>query len=149
MIRLIHSPNPKSRLVGIIFFSVRPSVPTFQILQNKITENNVRYTDMTMGLAEWIIDDTCLVCSTFFKYLIIAIIDAYCYHMWSWTWHFFQFRKVMTIPFSVHTTYKEELSFSDDSLEVELQQHPLEEQQIHNGQEYFIYLIFYPPGPGQ
>ena len=45
VVLLIHSANPQSRPVRIIVFAhvVRASVPTFQILQNKTTENNVRY----------------------------------------------------------------------------------------------------------
>ena len=43
--------------------SVRPSVPTFQNLakQNKFQAKTMFTTCETVGLAEWIIDDTCLV----------------------------------------------------------------------------------------
>ena len=66
--KLIHSANPKSQSVGIIVFAhvVRPSVrtrvhtsvrPHFSNLEKQMFA-----TGMTMGLAEWIIDDdTCLV----------------------------------------------------------------------------------------
>ena len=63
-IQLIHSANPQSRLVGIIVFahvvhtSVRTS-PVFNIAkQNKAKTMFV--TGETVGLAEWILDVTCL-----------------------------------------------------------------------------------------
>ena len=66
---LIHSANPQSRPVVIIVFthifrsSVRPYVPTFQGLakQNECQMKTMFITGETRGLAEWIIDDTCLV----------------------------------------------------------------------------------------
>ena len=60
---LIHSANPKSRPLGTIVYAhvVRPSVrPNFSNLAKQSNRNNVRYW-RDMGLAEWIIDDTCLV----------------------------------------------------------------------------------------
>ena len=56
---LIRLADPRSRCP-----SVRPSAPTFQNLtkQNKnSSENNVHYLRDCVGLAERIIDDTCLV----------------------------------------------------------------------------------------
>ena len=67
---LIHSANPQSRPVGIIVFAhiVRPSVSTFQniTIQNKVAIGE------TVGLAEWIIDDTCLVAILF---MVVAGIE--------------------------------------------------------------------------
>ena len=47
--------------------SVRTSVPTFQNLakQKKYQVKTMFTTGKTIDLAEWIIDDTCLVCATF------------------------------------------------------------------------------------
>ena len=61
---LIHEADPQSRPVVITIFtkSVRPSVPK---LQNQATITTGR----DCGLAEWIIDESCLV------YVVIA----YCY----------------------------------------------------------------------
>ena len=58
---LIHSANPQSRPVGIIVFAhvVRPS-PLFKSRKTK-QQKTIFATGVTMGLAEWIIDDTCLV----------------------------------------------------------------------------------------
>ena len=57
--------RPQSWPVLIIVFAqvVRPSVPTFQNLakQNKIQAKTMFTTGETVGLAEWIIDNTCLV----------------------------------------------------------------------------------------
>ena len=60
---MIHSANPQSRPVGIIVFAyvVRPSVPTFQNLAKQNKVKTMFATGKTVGLAEWIIDDTCLV----------------------------------------------------------------------------------------
>ena len=65
MMKLIHEADPQSLLVVIIVSahvvhpSVRPS-PLFT-KQNKFQANTMFATDETVGLAEWIIDDTCLV----------------------------------------------------------------------------------------
>ena len=45
--------------------SVRPSVPTFQNLAKQNKARTMFATGETVGLAEWIIDDTCLVYSIF------------------------------------------------------------------------------------
>ena len=49
----------------IIVFAhvVRPPVPTFQNLakQNNFQAKTMFTTDETLGLAEWIIDDTCIL----------------------------------------------------------------------------------------
>ena len=68
LLLLIHSTNPQSLRVGIIVFAhvVRPSVCTFQIQPNKATGNNVSYWRDSVGLAEWIMDDACLVSIYFF-----------------------------------------------------------------------------------
>ena len=57
---LIHSADPQSRLVGIIVFAnvVRPS-PLFKITKTNKAKTMLA-TGETVGLAEWIIDDTCL-----------------------------------------------------------------------------------------
>ena len=57
---LIHSANPKLRPVGIIVFAhvVRPS-PLFKSRKTK-QRRTMFAIGVTMGLAEWIIDDTCL-----------------------------------------------------------------------------------------
>ena len=58
---LIHSANPQSRPVVIISFAhvVRPS-PLFKSSKTKQQKTMVA-TGETVGLAEWIIDDTSLV----------------------------------------------------------------------------------------
>ena len=63
---LIHSADPQSRPVVIIIFAqicVRTYVPTFQNIekQNKRREKLVITTCGAVVLAEWIIDDICLV----------------------------------------------------------------------------------------
>ena len=66
---LIHSANPQSWPVGIIVFahvvrtSVRPS-PLFKSRKTK-QQKTTFATGVTMGLAEWIIDDNCLVSQLF------------------------------------------------------------------------------------
>ena len=68
--KLIHSANPKSRLVGIIALAhvVRPSFPTFQYKKAK-QQKKMFAPGVTVGLAEWIIDDAYLrkSASNFFK----------------------------------------------------------------------------------
>ena len=56
---LIHSANPKWRTVGIIVFAhvVRTSVPLFIARKTK-QQKTMFATGLTMGLAEWINDDT-------------------------------------------------------------------------------------------
>ena len=57
-INLIHSADSQSRLVGIIVFThVRTSVKSKYSFQMK----TMFTTNQTVGLAEWIIDDTCFV----------------------------------------------------------------------------------------
>ena len=62
---LIYLADPQSRPVVIIVFAhvVRPSVPTFPNLakQNKFLAKTMFTTGETVGLAEWIIDDSYLV----------------------------------------------------------------------------------------
>ena len=63
---LIHSAHPQTRPVVFIIFtqtSVRTSVPTFQNIANynKRRLKIMITTGGTVGLAEGIIDDTCLV----------------------------------------------------------------------------------------
>ena len=62
---LIHSADPSVTPVVIIAFThiVRPSVANFQNIakQNKCRVKIMNATGGTMGLAEWIIDDTSLV----------------------------------------------------------------------------------------
>ena len=69
--QLIHSANPKSRPVGINVFAhvVRPS-PLFKSRKTK-QQKTMFATGVTMGLAEWIINDTCLLIEYFwtFSYL--------------------------------------------------------------------------------
>ena len=64
---LIHEADPQSRPVVIIVSAhVRPS-PLFT-KRNKLQAKTMFATGETVGLAEWIIDDTCLV-----SYLFIAL----------------------------------------------------------------------------
>ena len=67
--KLILSADPQSLPVVIIVFThvVRPSVPTFQNLakQNKFQAKTMFTTGKTVGLAEWIINDICLVYDCF------------------------------------------------------------------------------------
>ena len=77
---LIHSVNPQSRSVGIIVFAhvfLRPSVHTFQNLAKQNKAKTMFATGETVGLAEWIIDDTCLVniVNTYFRCEIIITHD--------------------------------------------------------------------------
>ena len=64
---LIHEDDPQSRPVVIIVFahvvrpSVRPSVRLHFSKQNKFQAKTMFAPGETAGLAEWIIDDTCLV----------------------------------------------------------------------------------------
>ena len=74
---LIHSADPQTRPVVIIVFihgSVRPSVLTFQNIakQNKCRVKIMIATSGTLGLAEGIIDDTCLV-SIFFCFAALLL----------------------------------------------------------------------------
>ena len=61
-LKLFHSANPQSRSVVIIVFThvVSPS-PLFKYSKTKQQKTMV-VTGDTMGLAEWIIDGTCLLC---------------------------------------------------------------------------------------
>ena len=63
---LIHEADPQqSRPVVIIVFAhVRPSTRPHFSKQNKFHAKTMFATGETVGLAEWIIDDTCHVCST-------------------------------------------------------------------------------------
>ena len=65
IVKLIHSAHPQSRPVVIIVFAyvVRSSVPTSQNLakHNKIQAKTMFTSGETVGLADWIIDDDCLV----------------------------------------------------------------------------------------
>ena len=85
---LIHSANPKSRPEGIVFaYVVRLSVrPHFTNLEK---QNTMFATGVTMGLAEWIIDDTYLVTFVFVNIKnneislgkltsLVILIDLYC-----------------------------------------------------------------------
>ena len=61
---LLHSADPQSRPVGIIVFAhvIRPSVRHhFSKSSNKSQAKTMFASGETVGLAEWIIDDTCLV----------------------------------------------------------------------------------------
>ena len=70
--RICHHIDPRGRPLikadsdhcfGSLFWhksSVRPS-PLFKFKQNKFQAETMFATGETMGLAEWIIDDTCLV----------------------------------------------------------------------------------------
>ena len=64
-VSLIHAANPNSRPVGIIVFAhvVRPSVRPSPLFKSRKTkqQKTMFATGVTMGLAYWIIDDTCLV----------------------------------------------------------------------------------------
>ena len=74
---LIHSANPQSRPIGIIVFEhvVRPSVSTIQNLAKLNKVKTIFATGETVGLAEWIIDDTCLVSSYNFNFSIKTYIS--------------------------------------------------------------------------
>ena len=69
---LIHSANPQSRLIVISIFAhavrlyVRLSI-TFQNLAKQNKFKTMFATGETVGLAEWIIDDTCLVHFSYFS----------------------------------------------------------------------------------
>ena len=57
---LIHSAAPQSRQEGSLVLHML-SVPTFEILAKQNKVKTMFATGETVGLAEWIIDDTCLV----------------------------------------------------------------------------------------
>ena len=63
--KLIHSADPQSRPVVIIIFGhvVRPFVRPSPLFKSRKTkqQKTMFATGVTLGLAEWIIDDTCLV----------------------------------------------------------------------------------------
>ena len=67
--KLIHSADSQSRPVVIIIFAhvvrayVRPYVHPHFSKQNKFQGKTIFTTAETVGLAEWIMDDTCLVIS--------------------------------------------------------------------------------------
>ena len=69
----IRSADPQSRLVVIIIFAhvvrpfVRPSVRPSPLFKSSTTKQQkiMVATGETVGLAEWIIDDTCLVILSF------------------------------------------------------------------------------------
>ena len=83
---LIHSANPQSRPVGIIVFahvvrpSVRPSVRPHISKQNKFQAKTMVSTGETLGLAEWIIDDTPVL------YYLILSLFRHCYK-WCMQFH--------------------------------------------------------------
>ena len=62
---LIHSANPQSRPVGIIVFAhvVRPSVRSSPLFKSSKTkqQETIFATGVSVGLAEWIVDDYSLV----------------------------------------------------------------------------------------
>ena len=60
---LIHEADPQSRPVVIIMFAhvVRSSVRPHFLKQNKFQVKTMFAIGKTVGLAEWIIDDTCFV----------------------------------------------------------------------------------------
>ena len=64
---LIHEADPQSRSIVIIVFAhvVRPSVRPHFSKQNKFQAKAMIANGETVGLAEWIIDDTCLVFISF------------------------------------------------------------------------------------
>ena len=74
-LQLIYSADPQSRprpVVIIIFaYVVRTSVHTFQNLaiQNKFQAKTMFTTGETVGLEEWIIDDSCLISTMVIKRL--------------------------------------------------------------------------------
>ena len=65
--QLIHSADPQSRPVVIIVFAhvVRSYVHPRFSKQNKFQAKTMFATGETVGLAGWIIDDTCLVSTAF------------------------------------------------------------------------------------
>ena len=68
---LIHSANPQPRPVGIIVFAhvVYPYVRPHFSKSSKTKQAKTTFaTGMTVGLAEWIIDDICLVYYYAWKY---------------------------------------------------------------------------------
>ena len=71
---LIHLANPKSWPVGIIVFEhvVRPST-LFKSSKTK-QQKTMFATGVTVGLAEWIIDDNCLV----FFFLLLLFLPIFC-----------------------------------------------------------------------
>ena len=77
---LIHSADPQSRPVVIIVFArvahlyVHTSVPTFQNLAKQNKVKTMFTTGETVGLAEWIIDDTCLVLCTNWNVTIMSLV---------------------------------------------------------------------------
>ena len=60
---LIHSPDPHHGRQGSLFLqmsSICPSIPAFQNLAKQNKAKAMFATGETVGLAKWIIDDTCL-----------------------------------------------------------------------------------------
>ena len=59
--------------IPVSYYLIDPlGQPTFEISRNQTTENNVRdWREETVGMAEWIIDDICLVKYCIFKSLIV------------------------------------------------------------------------------
>ena len=69
--KLIHEADPQTRPVVIIVYAhvARPSVSPHFSKQNKFQAKAMFANGETVGLAEWIIDDTCLV---YFKALLVS-----------------------------------------------------------------------------
>ena len=76
-IRLIHEADPQSRPVVIIRPFVGTSVPTFQNESN-IKRKQCFVTGETVGLAEWIIDDTPVMYYIIFSVLTHVLWHAKC-----------------------------------------------------------------------
>ena len=85
---MIHSADPQSgpvviTVAHVVRPSVGPFVPTFQNLakQNKFKVKTMFTTGENVGLAEWIIDDTCLV----FRYLYTCSFQKYMEYIGTWS----------------------------------------------------------------
>ena len=74
-------PDPQSRPVVIIVFThVRPYVRLSPLSQNLANKTNFKWKQCSL-LAEWIIDDTCLVCFVLLDIEKWGRTDGWTYHM--------------------------------------------------------------------
>ena len=80
---LIHVADPQSRPVVIIVFThvVRPHFS----IQNKFQAKTIFATGETVGLAEWIIDDPCLVFFAFLHFFLVFPFGMYAFDCQLWT----------------------------------------------------------------
>ena len=103
--------QPKSRPVGIIVFAhvVRPS-PLFKSRKTK-QQKTMFATGVTIDLAEWIINDTCIVINIFAKHMYMSTSQT----IWKIPALRLLFKKITTIikSYNMFSTYNESLQLDN------------------------------------